>query len=73
MINAFQNTSRYEQAFKKLEAIEYPSQKQKMAIQRLCFFIGVKAFNNADFNQAISLFENSNKYRVDDDVFAIST
>ncbi|OUV72870.1 MAG: hypothetical protein CBC83_06780 [Flavobacteriales bacterium TMED123] len=73
MINALQNTSRYEQAFKKLEAIEYPSQKQKLAIQRLCFFIGVKAFNNADFNQAISLFENSNKYPIDDDVFAIST
>lgn len=73
MISAFQNTSRYEQAFEKLEAIEYPSQQQKIAIQRLSFFIGVKAFNNADYNKAISFFENTNNYPIDEDIFAMST
>ncbi|MEE2700396.1 MAG: tetratricopeptide repeat protein [Bacteroidota bacterium] len=73
MISAFQNTSRYEQAFEKLNKIVYPSQEQKMAIQRLSFFIGVKAFNIAEYNEAISLFENANKYRIDEAIFAMST
>ena len=73
MINAFQNTSRYEQAFEQLKDLEFPSVTQKSAIQRLSFFIGVKAFNNQEYNQAIGLFENSNKYKINSDIFAMST
>ena len=73
MINAFQNTSRYEQAFEQLQALDFPSITQKIAIQRLSFFIGVKAFNNEDFNKAIALFENANKYKINEDIVAMST
>ena len=73
MINAFQNTSRYEQAFEQLKDLEFPSVTQKSAIQRLSFFIGVKAFNNQEYNQAIGLFENANKYKINSDIFVMST
>ena len=32
-----------------------------------------QTFINAAFNQAISFFDNSNKYPIDNDVFAMST
>lgn len=73
MISAFQNTNRYEEAFEKLNAIDYPSQEQKMIIQRLCFFIGVKTFNNTEYKKAIFLFENANKYPINEEIFAMST
>ena len=73
MINAFQNTNRYTEALGKLKAIEYPSQDQKMAIQRLSFFIGVVTFNNGDYSQAITFFENANKFRLNEDIFLMST
>ena len=73
MINAFQNTSRYEQAFEQLKEVEFPTILQKTAIQRLSFFIGVKAFNNEDYNKAISFFKFSNRLKINEHIFAIST
>jgi len=73
MINAFQNTSRYEQAFEQLKDLEFPSVSQKTAIQRLSFYIGVKVFNNQEYNQAITLFEHANKYKINQEITAMST
>jgi len=73
MINAFQNTSRYEQAFEQLKKVEFPTIVQKKAMQRLSFFIGVKAFNNEYYNKAILLFQFSNKLNINKDIFATST
>ncbi len=73
MINAFQNTSRYEQAFTQLKEVEFPTILQKKAMQRLSFFIGVKIFNNEDYNKAISLFEFCNRLKINEDIFAMST
>ncbi|MBC8266266.1 MAG: tetratricopeptide repeat protein [Flavobacteriales bacterium] len=73
IINAFQNTSRYEQAFEQLKEVEFPTIVQKSAMQRLSFFIGVKEFNNENYSQAISLFEFSNQHKINEEMFAMST
>ena len=73
MINAFQNTNRYEQAFEQLKEIELPTIEQKTVLQRLSFFIGVKAFNNLNYKEAVTLFEFSNQYKINDKIFAMST
>ena len=73
MINAFQNTNRYEQALTQLKELEFPTIEQKKAIQKLSFFIGVKEYNDADYSGAISFFELSNRFKIDDKILVMST
>lgn len=64
MVKILQSTSQYFDAYSVLKNIISPSFDQKIALQQLCFFLGVKEFNNQDFKEALSYFSCANDYPI---------
>ena len=67
-----QSTTKYYQAYITLKEIPLPSYDQQRMLQQLAFFLGVKEFNKQNFNEAISYFNNANKYSIDATYFYLS-
>ena len=62
MINMFQSTNQYQQAFDFLKNNYLPKQEEKQTLQRLAYYIGVQHYNNANYNNALVKFEFARKY-----------
>ncbi|MGY8989295.1 MAG: tetratricopeptide repeat protein, partial [Flavobacteriales bacterium] len=62
MINMFQSTNQYQQAFDFLKNNYLPKQEEKQTLQRLAYYIGVQHYNNANYNNALLKFEFARKY-----------
>ena len=73
MVKTLQATSQYSEAYNVLKNIESPSIDQQQALQQVAFFLGVKEFNQQDFQKAITYFDNANKYPINDVFSYLST
>ena len=62
MINMFQSTNQYQQAFDFMKNNHLPKQEEKQTLQRLAYYIGVQHYNNANYNNALVKFEFARKY-----------
>lgn len=62
MINMFQSTNQYQQAFDFLKNNHLPKKEQKETLQRLAYYIGVQHYNNANYTNALTKFEFARKY-----------
>ena len=62
MINMFQSTNQYQQAFDFLKNNYLLNKQEKQTLQRLSYYIGVQHYNNANYNNALVKFEFSRKY-----------
>ena len=62
MINMFQSTNQYQQAFDFLKNNHLPKLEQRQTLQRLAYYIGVQHFNNANYSNALLKFEFARKY-----------
>tara|TARA_B100000683_G_scaffold60961_1_gene59225 strand:- start:6746 stop:9799 length:3054 start_codon:yes stop_codon:yes gene_type:complete len=63
MINMFQSTNQYQQAFDFLKNSHLPKKKQRQTLQRLAYYIGIQHYNNANYSNALLKFEFARKYR----------
>ena len=72
MVKTLQATSQYLEAYNVLKDVDSLSLDQKKALQQLCLFLGVKEFNQQDFQKAITYFHNANKYPINDMYFYLS-
>lgn len=62
MINMFQSTNQYQEAFDFLKDNHLPKKEEQRTLQRLAYFIGVQHYNNGHYNRALLMFEYSRKY-----------
>ena len=68
MINMFQSTNQYQQAFDFLKDHHLPKKEQRKILQRLSYYIGVQHYNNANYTNALTKFEFSRKYPEDKEI-----
>jgi len=73
MVQTFQSSSKYDEAFKALKDIHLPNHHQQKALQQLSFFLGVKEYNNAVYKVALTYFQLANQYPVDDKIAYVNT
>jgi tetratricopeptide (TPR) repeat protein len=73
MVQTFQSSSKYIEAFTALSVIHLPSHQQQKALQQLSFFLGVKEYNNAAYSQALTYFKLATQYPVDDKIAYVNT
>ena len=74
MLNAFYSTKNYQQAIKTIEKMgKTRNSRVDAAYQRLSYFRGLELFTEQKYTQAISMFDNSLKYRqYDNKISALS-
>ena len=72
LINMFQSTNQYQQAFDFLKNNHLPKQEEKETLQRLSYYIGVQYYNNANYSNALVKFEFSRKYPENNEIDAMS-
>ena len=66
MAQTLQATSQYSEAYRLLKDIDLPNLNQKKALQQLSFFLGVNAFNQKNFKEAITYFTHANEYSINE-------
>ena len=72
LINMFQSTNQYQQAFDFLKNNHLPKQEEKETLQRLSYYIGVQHYNNANYSNALVKFEFSRKHPENNEIDAMS-
>ncbi|MAO72177.1 MAG: hypothetical protein CMD02_06720 [Flavobacteriales bacterium] len=72
MINMFQSTNQYQQAFDFLKNNHLPKLEQRQTLQRLSYYIGVQHYNNANYSNALVKFEFARKYPENKEIDAMS-
>ena len=73
MVQIFQSSSKYDEAFQALKDIHLPNYEQQKALQQLAFFLGVQEYNNTAYKQAISYFQLAAQYPVNTDIEYVNT
>ena len=73
MVQIFQSSSKYNEAFHVLKDIHLPSSGQQKVLQQLAFFLGVQGYNNMAYKQAISYFQLAAQYPVNTDIEYVNT
>jgi tetratricopeptide (TPR) repeat protein len=68
MVQVFQSSSKYDEAFDALSVIHLPDQQQQKSLQQLAFFLGVKEYNSADYRKALTYFQLAAQYPIDDKI-----
>ena len=68
MVQVFQSSSKYDEAFDALSAIHLPDLQQQKSLQQLAFFLGVKEYNAADYREALTYFQLATQYPIDDKI-----
>ena len=68
MVQVFQSSSKYDEAFDALSAIHLPDLQQQRSLQQLAFFLGVKEYNAANFSKALTYFQLATQYPIDDKI-----
>ena len=72
MINIFQTTSQYQEAFDFLKDNHILNEDEKETLQRLSYYIAVAHYNNGNYINALSMFEYSRKYPENMEIEAMS-
>ena len=70
LVNVFTTTKNYKGAIEAIEAIKTPTPELKQAHQKVAFYRGVDLFNNAEYADALKLFEKSTTYKFDKTITA---
>ena len=73
MVQTFQSSSKYEEAFQALKDIHLPNNQQQKAFQQLSFFLGVKAYNTDEYAGALTYFQLATQYPVDEKIVYVNT
>ena len=68
MVQVFQSSSKYDEAFDALSAIQLPDFQQQKALQQFAFFLGAKEYNSDNYSKALTYFQLATQYPVDDDI-----
>jgi tetratricopeptide (TPR) repeat protein len=68
MVQVFQSSSKYDEAFDALSAIHLPDLQQQRSLQQLAFFLGVKEYNAANYSKALTYFQLATQYPIDDKI-----
>ena len=68
MVQVFQSSSKYDEAFDALSVIHLPDQQQQKSLQQLAFFLGVKEYNAADYREALTYFQLATQYPIGDKI-----
>ena len=71
MINMFQSTNQYQEAFDFLKHHHLPEKEEKETLQRLSFYIAVQHYNNGNYNNALSMFKYSRNYPLNNEIDAM--
>lgn len=72
MVQVFQNSDRYDEAFEVLSIIADPNLDQQKALQQVAFFLGVASYNNEEYNKAISYFKIAYNYPINDEIIYVN-
>ncbi|MDF2435673.1 MAG: hypothetical protein K0Q95_49 [Bacteroidota bacterium] len=70
LVNVFTTTRNYKGAIEAIEAIKVPTPELKQAHQKVAYFRGVDLFNNAEYAEAIKMFDKATTYRFDKNIIA---
>jgi tetratricopeptide (TPR) repeat protein len=70
LVNVFTTTKNYKGAIEAIEAIKVPTPELKQAHQKIAYYRGVDLYNNAEYAEAIKMFEKSATYRFDKNIAA---
>lgn len=70
LVNVFTTTKNYKGAIEAIEAIKVPTPELQHAHQKVAFYRGVDLFNNAEYAEAIKLFDKSTTYKFDKNITA---
>ncbi|MBT5090698.1 MAG: tetratricopeptide repeat protein [Flavobacteriales bacterium] len=73
MLQVFQISSKYDEAFDVLSAIHLPDQQQQKSLQQLAFFLGVKEYNTAAYRKALTYFQLATQYPIDDKIAYVTS
>jgi len=65
---AFLNTNDFARAITFIERIQDKSPRVRAAYQKVTFYKGTEFFNNAQYTNAVQMFDKSLVYRIDDDL-----
>ena len=68
MVQVFQNSSKYEEAFDALSAIRSLDVQQQKSLQKIALFLGVKKYNAAAYDKALTYFQLATQDPVDDKI-----
>ncbi len=68
MIQTFQGSSKYDEAFQVLKDIYLPNNEQRKVLQQLAFFLGVQKYNKMLYKQAISYFQLAAQHPINSDI-----
>jgi len=68
MVQTFQGSSKYDEAFEALKDIHLPNNDQQKSMQQLAFFLGVKQYNNSAYKIGLTYFQLATQYPVDDKI-----
>jgi tetratricopeptide (TPR) repeat protein len=70
LVNVFTTTRNYKGAIEAIESIKTLTPELKQAHQKVAYFRGVDLFNNAEYAEAIKLFDKATTYRFDKEIIA---
>jgi tetratricopeptide (TPR) repeat protein len=70
LVNVFTTTRNYKGAIEAIEAVKVPTPELKQAHQKVAYFRGVDLFNNAEYAEAIKMFDKATTYRFDKNIIA---
>ena len=68
MVQVFHGNSKYDEAFEALSVISLPNQQQQKSFQQLAFFLGVRQYNAAAYEKALTYFQLAAQYPLDNEI-----
>lgn len=70
LVNVFTTTRNYKGAIEAIESIKVLTPELKQAHQKAAYYRGVDLYNNAEYAEAIKLFDKAATYRFDKEIIA---
>jgi TolA-binding protein len=72
LVNVFTTSKNYKDALSALESVKVLTPELKQAHQKIAYYRGVDLFNNAEYKEAITLFNKATTYTFDKNVSALA-
>ena len=72
MVQVFQSSSKYDEAFDALLNISSPNVQQQASLQQFAFFLGTKEYNADNYNKALNYFQLASQYPIDDKIASVA-
>ncbi|MCW3104568.1 MAG: hypothetical protein JWO09_3008 [Bacteroidetes bacterium] len=70
LVNVFTTTRNYKGAIEAIEAIKVPTPELKQAHQKVAYYRGIDLYNNAEYGEAVKMFEKATSSRFDKNIVA---